>query len=146
VNASLKIAGRSGGAGKDSMWRSITHPDDRNQTLSNLGIYADGNLHNPNGYSDDLVRRAVENAQAKLMARRQASAAKAAVTRKRRAEQRVNQIAQWIVEGRKTGPSNRCHNCHRALDDQVSIARGIGSECWQVILRVVERMTRGEAA
>jgi hypothetical protein len=67
-------------------YRWIRHGD---QQLLHVGILADGTLHNPNGYPDDLVREAVLVADERRRARRSVSAKKAAETRRRRTEKKV---------------------------------------------------------
>jgi hypothetical protein len=106
--------------------------------LYEVGILADGTLHNPRGYPDALVREAVLAADARRNERRSKAAKKAAATRNRRQEKLVLQIAERIVRGAATGPSGKCVICHRPLDDAVSIQRGIGSECWQEVLSAIE--------
>jgi hypothetical protein len=44
-----------------------------------------------------------------------------------------------MLEKRGIGNSGRCYCCHKYLTDPESIARAIGSECWQ---RVLSAMTR----
>jgi hypothetical protein len=124
--------------GKDSLWRRVKHPETGERMLD-VGILADGTLHNPNGYPDDIVRAAVEQAIARRGDRRKASAAKAAVTRKRRHDKRVHMVATKLLRGEGISRQNRCCICQRKLDDEASIARGIGSECWQGLLDYMGR-------
>jgi len=42
--------------------------------LYQVGILADGTLHNPNGYAEEEVRAAVESTNARIHARRSAAA------------------------------------------------------------------------
>jgi uncharacterized protein DUF6011 len=60
--------------------------------------------------------------------------------RRRRIDRKVNEIAAALVAGRKLGPARHCVVCRRALDDPSSIDRGIGSECWQTVLGLVEQI------
>jgi hypothetical protein len=122
-----------------STYRWVGNPDG-GRPLYNVGILTDGTLHNPNGYPEDLVRRAVSEADARRQARRQEAAQRAAATRARRHERRVLQTAQAIVAGNQFGPRNHCVICRKALSDEASIARGIGSECWQHLLGRIERL------
>jgi hypothetical protein len=78
--------------------------------------------------------------------RRKKGAARAAVTRKNRREKRVHDIAAKILRDEEIkpfmAPSKRsstvwvphCAICHREISDEISISRGIGSECWQELL------------
>jgi len=43
----------------------------------------------------------------------------------------------------KIGPLHHCFICGRHLDDQASIERGIGPECWQDVLSEITA-TRAE--
>jgi hypothetical protein len=38
------------------------------------------------------------------------------------------------MAGHTVGPRHRCAVCSRALCDSQSIARGVGSECWQGVM------------
>jgi hypothetical protein len=109
------------------------------QTLYAVGINNDGTLQNPNDYPEQLVREAIQEADARHRQRRSDAAKKAAVTRHARQEQQVYRIAKWIVEGRKIGPRASCCICGRGLGDQESIQRGVGSECWQGVLSAIKR-------
>ncbi len=92
---------------KNSRYRWVRHEGER---LVDVGVNADGTLHNPNGYPDAVVRAAVGVAE--------------------RHQARVDAIARRLVAGGTCGPSPRCVICGRALDDADSVQRGIGSECW----------------
>jgi hypothetical protein len=112
--------------------------------FEDVGFLADGSLYNPNGYPEETVRRSIEDAQARITAARKASAAKAALTRKRRRERQIYSIAKKILAKQFLGPRRRCAICEKVLSDPVSIERGIGSECWGHVLEAIER-TRGES-
>ena len=112
-------------------WKWIRHED---ATLYDIGISADGSLHNPRGYPDATVRAAVAAAEERRRQRRSISARKAAETRRKRTEKRTYEVARRIVGGHMFGPADHCQICGRGLDDPVSIERGIGSECWQGVL------------
>lgn len=118
-----------------SRWRHVTH---EGQRLDDIGVLDDGTLHNPNGYPDDLVRAAIAGAEMRRSEKRRKAAAKAAVTRKRRHDSRVYAAADRIVNGRTFGPSGRCAICHKPVDDPASVERGVGSDCWQLILSAIE--------
>jgi hypothetical protein len=109
-----------------------------NGRLFDVGILDDGTLHNPNGYPDEIVRNAVLAADARRHERRSKAAKKAAITRARRQERRVQQAAERILE-KDIGPRAHCYICGRHLTDEVSIRRGIGSECWQGVLDLIEK-------
>ena len=115
--------------------------DGTKQRLFSVGIGKDGTLHNPNGYPDDVVREAVLGADARRAERRSNGAKKAAVTRQRRQAKRTLEVAKIILAGKDIGPAIQCAICNRKLDDTDSVNRGIGSECWQDVLRFVEAHT-----
>ena len=117
-------------------YRWVRHPDGGDR-LRDVGVQPDGTLHNPHGYPDALVRKAVAAADARRHARRSAAATRAAVTRQRRMAQRVYAAARLILLRRPVGPRGTCYICDRTLDDPASIARGIGSECWEKVLEAV---------
>jgi hypothetical protein len=107
--------------------------------LFDVGILADGSLHNPCGYPEDVVRAAVASADARHHERRSAAAKKAALTRAKRQERKVAAVAKRILAGEGISAQSHCAICGRGLDDPESIARGVGSECWQDVVRIVER-------
>ncbi len=109
-----------------------------NAGLEDVGILADGTLHNPHGYDADVVRRAVLAADERRRERRSIAAQKAATTRQRRRDKKVYEVARQIVEGHVCGPCATCSICGRGLDDPESITRGIGSECWSDVLGCIE--------
>ena len=103
-----------------------------------VGILADGLLFNPNGYPGDVVRAQVLAADERKRQRRSDRAKKGAATRARRRASRTHQVALAVAKGLKTGPRSKCWVCGRKLDDPTSKGIGIGSECWQEVLRAVE--------
>jgi hypothetical protein len=111
--------------------------------LFDLGINADGTLHNPNGYSEDLVRSTILASEEARRRRRSEAAKKAAKTLQQRRKSRVWQIAERIAKKQQTGPRRHCCVCGRALDDPPSVERGIGSECWQGVLDQLTAITGG---
>lgn len=122
---------------KASKWRRIYHDGEK---LQDVGILADGSLHNPNGYPDDKVRAAIHGAEQRQHERRSKAAKKAAETRQRRKEKEVYKICKLLLSGGILQPANNCRICGRAVDDQDSQARGIGSDCWQWVLSSLEQM------
>jgi hypothetical protein len=104
-----------------------------------VGILPDGSLHNPNGYPEDVVRAAVLAADVRKHERRSVAAKEAAITRYDRQEKRVYAVAKRIKDGGHFGPRKNCIICKRILSDEQSIARGIGSECWQGVLDDIAR-------
>lgn len=114
--------------------------------LWSVGIEADGTLFNPNNYPDDIVRAAVAAADARRHERRSGAAKKAAVTRAQRKQNKIRIAAQRIVATQGIGPRRDCYVCGRGLGDPQSIARGIGSECWQDVLTLVTVIRHREAA
>ena len=106
--------------------------------LYDVGILLDGTLHNPRGYPDDIVRAAVAAADARKHERRSLAAQKAGATRQRRRQKRVAEIAARILAGYDIGERTNCAICGRGLGDPASVKRGIGSECWQDLLAILE--------
>jgi len=45
-----------------------------------------------------------------------------------------------IQFGEETGPATRCILCNKKLVDEESIARGIGSECYQGVIKLAETL------
>jgi hypothetical protein len=104
----------------------FTHPSSR---LYNVGINADGSLHNPYGYPEDIVRSSIADRE-----RVRANGVLCGV--KTRAHRREDQIWQAVKLWRKgeLTPARECRCCHKDLTDPPSIARGIGPECWPRVL------------
>jgi hypothetical protein len=107
-------------------------------------IESDGSLHNPRGYPEDLARAAVLEADAQEYMRKSGASKRAAETRRERQEERIYQAARRIVTAMGIGQQRRCYCCRRGLTDSESIARGIGSECWQKVLDAVVQIKGGE--
>lgn len=124
---------------KNRIYRWVSHPSAPGpaQYFYDVGILADGSLHNPRGYPPDIVREAVEAANARRDARRSEAAKRAAKTRALRREKRVTEAAKRILAGEGIGESMHCEICGKALSDPESIKRGIGSECWQDVLTAI---------
>jgi Family of unknown function (DUF6011) len=106
--------------------------------LFDVGINADGTLYNPASYPGDLVRTAVLAADTRRHEHRSRASKKAAETRR---EARVHITARRIAANQNTGPRHHCYVCGRGLADPQSIARGIGSECWQSVLDAITAIT-----
>jgi Family of unknown function (DUF6011) len=107
--------------------------------LYEVGILADGTLHNPRNYPDDLVRTAVLAAIERMAQWRSEAAQKAAATRARRRGKKLYTIIEKLRLGHKYGPTSHCVVCNKGLGDPESISRGIGSDCWQEILKRLEQ-------
>ena len=114
------------------------------QVLRDVGIRADGTLQNPHGYPPEAVRAAVQAADQARIERRSAGAKKAAQTRRARKDRRAHQAAIDFLEKHATGPREHCYICGRELTDPESVERGIGSECWQDVLRLAEAITQAK--
>jgi hypothetical protein len=141
VTAPLERDGSGTGSGtghqnrKDGNWRSIRYGI---RKLHSVGIQRDGTLHNPNGYDESDVRAAIQEASDRRHERRSRRAKKAAVTRRERTAGRVYAIAKQLTcDDRPLSPRRSCCICGRKLTDAESIARGIGSECWQDVLDAI---------
>jgi hypothetical protein len=108
--------------------------------LYDVGIRADGSLFNPHLYPEGDIRNAIKEAQERKHRRRSKAAKKAAVTRAGRQELRVMEAAKRFVERRGIGQRSHCYICGKHLTDPESIQRGIGPECWQDLMKEVERL------
>ena len=113
--------------------------DGQTVTFNEVGIAEDGELINPNNYPEAQVRGGHRARLRNAAEKRKVAGTKAAATRKRRHDLKVDQIAARIVAGHRYGPNDHCASCGRTLSDQESIERGIGSECWGDLLRAIER-------
>ena len=82
---------------------------------------------------DDVVRAAVTAANERWRVRRSDAAKRAAETRRHRREKTVYDIVRRIRAGQDLRNSH-CRICSRVLSDSESIARGLGSECWQDVM------------
>jgi hypothetical protein len=129
---------------RDTIYRWISPPDGTEQRLYNVGVLADGTLHNPNGYPPDIVRNAVEAANARRHLRRCEAAKRAGKTRALRREKRVEEAVRRLLAGLGIPHEGiHCWICGKALSDPDSMWRGIGSECWQEVLaRVTDKTAR----
>jgi hypothetical protein len=119
-------------------WRTIRDRE-RGEVYRDVGIEDDGTLFNPHHYPEDLVRAAVQRAEARLHDRRSAAAKKAAETRRLRKERLVYETVQRLQAGGVLTPGINCEICGRGLTDRQSKARGIGSDCWQLIMAHLTR-------
>jgi hypothetical protein len=119
---------------KDRYWKWVHH---EGRYYYSVGIRADGTLINPRNYPEDTVRAAIAAAEERARVRRSEAARKAAVTRKARMDAKVYEVATGIVEGNTYGPARSCVCCWKALGDPESIRRGIGSDCWQKVLKLI---------
>jgi hypothetical protein len=122
-------------AGKPGLWRFIIHEGTQ---YASVGINTDGTLHNPNGYPEDKVRAAISFARERQHQRRSDGARKAAATRARRREQKVAALVALLRSGGRLTPGKTCQICRKFLDDPESIARSVGSDCWQDVLTAME--------
>jgi hypothetical protein len=114
--------------------------------LYSVGINADGTLYNPNNYPEDTVRTAVAAADARRRERRSNSAKKAAATRADRRDKKIYAVVQHLINGGSIKPGSHCEICGKGLDDPQSVARGIGSDCWQDVMQfLTEARTRRAA-
>ena len=125
-----------------SKYRWVRHEGEK---LYDVGICADGTLHNPRGYPDEVVRTARHGRRCAQRERRSDAAKQAAQTRQYRIRVRVHRIAKRIVAGQAVGPSGRCVVCGKQLADRESIDRGIGSECLQGVLAAITRARAAKA-
>jgi hypothetical protein len=125
------------------VWKWIDHDG---QHLRNIGIKRDGSLHNPNGYDEAIVCEAIRQASESVHARRSEAAKRAAATKRQRRERRVYDVVRKILAHESCGPRRHCVICGKALGDSESIARGIGSDCWQDVLAAISASRAGATA
>lgn len=118
-----------------SRWKWIRHEGEK---LYDIGLNDDGTLHNPNGYPAETVRAVIAGAEQRAHERASKATKKAAETRRRRHDKLVYDVARRIVAGERYGPRTSCYVCGRGLDDPQSIQRGVGPECWQGALDLIE--------
>jgi len=90
-------------------------------------------------YDAETVRAAVLAADARKHERRSRAAKKAAQTRGQHRQRRIQCIAKQAAARNQTGQRQRCCVCGKRLSERTS-RRGIGSECWQDVLREVEAL------
>jgi hypothetical protein len=100
------------------------------RTFYHIGINYDGSLYNPNGYPEDDARAAALAADERKNKELIEARKRGVVTRQRRKEQRIANIARDYLLGKHIGNLSDCAICGRRLTDPVSVERGIGSECW----------------
>jgi hypothetical protein len=84
----------------------------------------------------------VAAAEARRHQRRSKASQRAAETRSHRKDYLVKNWADSYLRGQDmlSQPSDRCHICNRRIYDQASRQRGVGTDCWQEVLRVAESM------
>lgn len=124
--------------GKPVHWHHVWSPDAPSGRFNDIGTNPDGSLWNPNGYPEDAVRAALAAAAERQHRKRSEAARKAATTRARRRERNLAAIVAQLRSGGVLAPADACRLCGKALDDPESIARGIGSDCWQDVLTRME--------
>jgi len=123
---------------RGTFWRYIGHPNAPYGRFNDIGVKADGSLHNPNSYPEALVREAIDGAIERKRQRRSAAATKAAVTRAERKEAKIYELVKRLKAGGELTPGYGCVFCGKVLDDPESISRSIGSDCWQRVMRAFE--------
>jgi Family of unknown function (DUF6011) len=105
-----------------------------------IGIEADGSLWNPNGYPEDRVRELVTGALERARQRHEKAIKRGVEKRKRRRETRIHEAARKLLIEAGIGDRDRCYCCNKLLSDPVSMKRGIGPECWEIVLRRREQL------
>ena len=103
------------------------------------GAQADGTDPRADTADPRIVLEALVQANRDLAVRRSAAAKKAAATRERRRHLYGKKLAIRISGGEVVGPSLQCKLCDKPVTDAASIERGIGSDCWQFILGLMEK-------
>lgn len=109
-------------------------------------ITADGELkqepHQGKAFTELSEREAAEYiwlATTKQKVRRSRSAKKAAQTRVERQKRDTYRIANRLIEGGQLTPSAKCVICGKKVTDDSSYQRGVGSDCWQAVLRIIQQ-------
>jgi hypothetical protein len=113
-------------------WRWISVAGEH---FSGVGIFTDGALDNPRGYPETRLYPVLLWAVADTARQQREGVARGVAKRKARRESRIAQAVAAHLAGRGIGDRRRCYICDKHLTDPVSIARGIGPECWDNILR-----------
>jgi hypothetical protein len=127
-----------------SRWKWIRYEGD---VLLEVGINDDGTLWNPHGEPEVKVRAAIALAEKRRHENRSAAAKKAAATRRERQEKAIYEAARRIFhDGHRFGPARSCVICGNGLGDADSVERGIGSDCWQKVMRILTANYKAEAA
>jgi hypothetical protein len=55
-------------------------------------------------------------------------------------EERVYDAAKSLLDGELLYRDSECHICGKPISDSLSVARGIGSDCWQHVLEQLDLM------
>ena len=116
-------------------WHWVKH--DGRRIPGAVFTLADG-AHAP-GEDPRTVLEALVLANRRLAAHRSAAAKKAAATRERRRHLYGQKLALRLANGESFGPSTTCRLCEKPVTDPESIARGVGSDCWQFVMSFLER-------
>lgn len=114
--------------------------------FSDVGIRTDGTLHNRHGYPEARLYPALLRAVARSAREHRESIAGGVAKRRGRRETRIAQAVEAHLAGRGIGNLHSCFVCGKLLTDPKSIARGIGPECLESIIRWAERKREREAA
>jgi hypothetical protein len=134
---------------KSAIRYSWIYDRDQGRRISNVAIrIVDGELvatyDKTVETSDQRVIELVAEAEARRHERRSEAAKQAAITRSHRKKRLIYQWAEAFLRGVSLvdKPSSHCHICGKRMSDQESQKRGIGSDCWQQVLRQAEAMQR----
>jgi hypothetical protein len=106
----------------------------------------DGTLYNPNNYPHEIVWEILDWIAEEKRQRKADAIRRGVATRKRRRELKINEIAMALIRGDGIGSQMVCACCKKVLGDPESIERGIGPECWQHVLDMIERIQRRKEA
>jgi hypothetical protein len=123
---------------KKYRWVRGPYPD--HKKYYDVGFNQDGTLHNPRGYPEAEILSVLREMEERKRACRSEAAKKAAATRRDRRSNLVYSVAQKIVAGHRYGPRHNCVVCGKGLGDPQSIERGIGSDCWQLVLALITQL------
>lgn len=112
----------------------------------NIGQEQDGTFYNPKNYPHEIVWEILEWIAEEKRQRKADAIRRGVATRKRRRELKINEIAMALIRGDGIGSQMVCACCKKVLGDPESIERGIGPECWQHVLDMIERIQRRKEA
>lgn len=126
--------------GKRSGWKRVFHPTGEGRGyIHDVAYLPDGSIQ-ANGHDPETVARAILSAVLSDKVARSKAAQKAAATRAKRREKQLYRLVKHIRDGGQFVPSSTCRLCGKKVEDADSIARGIGPDCWQTVMRELEQL------
>jgi hypothetical protein len=125
---------------KHYRWRSIQADPTCTALYFDTWIEPSGELHNPHHYPPEQAYAAALRADQRKDEKLAESRRRGVEKRRRRREAQIHQAALRILRNEGIGHQTRCCCCGKYLTDPQSISRAIGSECWEHVLRAVEKL------